>query len=48
MAQKFSDELSGLELSALAERMVASTDVVQTATLREEIVRGFYGGAPHA
>ena len=41
-------QLTGKELSALAERMVASTDPVQTATLREAIVRGFYGGKPDA
>ena len=41
-------QLTGEELSALAERMVGSTDPLQTAMLREEIVRGFYGGKPHA
>ena len=40
--------LTGAELSALAERMIASTDPVQTAMLREEIARGFYGGKPNA
>ena len=38
--------LTGAELSALAERMVAVTDPVQAAVLREEITRGFYGGKP--
>jgi hypothetical protein len=41
-------QLTGAELSALAERMVASTDPAQIAMLRDEIVRGFYGGMPHA
>jgi hypothetical protein len=41
-------QLTGEELSALAERMVESTDPTQTAMLREAIVRGFYGGKPHA
>jgi len=41
-------QLTGQELSALAERMVTSSDPVQTAMLREEITRGFYGGKPHA
>ena len=40
-------QLTGAELSALAERMVAATDPVQVTLLREEIVRGFYGGKPH-
>ena len=38
-------KLSGPELSALAERMVASPDAGETARLRSEIMRGFYGGA---
>ena len=41
-------QLTGKELSALAERMVESTDPTQTARLREEIIRGFCGGKPHA
>ena len=41
-------QLTGEELSALAERMVGSTDPLQMAMFREEIVRGFYGGKPHA
>ena len=41
-------QLSGKELSALAARMVESTDPVQTAKLREAIVRGFYGRKPQA
>lgn len=37
--------LSGPELSALAARMVASTDPAESARLRTEISRGFYGYA---
>lgn len=40
--------LSGPELSALAARMVASTDPAETARLRTEIARGFYGRQAHA
>jgi len=40
--------LTGRELSALGERMVATTDPIEAMTLREEITRGFYGGKPHA
>jgi len=35
--------LTGSELSSLAERMVNSTDAVEAARVREAIVRGFYG-----
>ena len=35
--------LTGKELSRLAERMIASTDPVEQARVREQIVRGFYG-----
>jgi hypothetical protein len=42
-------QLSGAELTVLAERLAASTDDPERANLlREEIARGFYGGAPHA
>ena len=41
-------QLTGQELSALAEQMVESTDPKRTSMLRDEIVRGFYGGKPHA
>jgi hypothetical protein len=40
--------LTGAELSALAERMVASTDPAETVMLRETITRGFYGQKPDA
>jgi len=36
-------QLTGKELSALAERMVNTTDPAEQARVREEIVRGFYG-----
>lgn len=35
--------LSGPELSDLPARMVAATDPAETARLRAEITRGFYG-----
>ena len=41
-------QLTGKELSALAERMVHSTDSAEKAMLRDAIVRGFYGGKPDA
>jgi hypothetical protein len=41
-------QLTGPELSALAERMVQSSDPAETMMLREEIERGFYGGKPNA
>lgn len=41
-------QLSGPELSALAGRMAASTDPAETARLRTEIARGFYGGRADA
>jgi hypothetical protein len=36
-------QLSGQELSKLAACMTATGDAVEAATLREAIVRGFYG-----
>ena len=41
-------QLSGEELGALAKEMVGATDPAEASRLREEIVRGFYGGEPHA
>jgi hypothetical protein len=35
--------LTGNELSSLAERMIEAKDAVEAATVREMIVRGFYG-----
>jgi hypothetical protein len=40
--------LTGKELSALAERMVNTTDPAEQARVREEIVRGFYGDRQNA
>ena len=39
-------QLSGKELSALAERMTRATDPAEAALVREAIIRGFYGGEP--
>jgi predicted HTH domain antitoxin len=36
-------QLSGTELSALAQRMVDSSDPVEVERLKLEITRGFYG-----
>jgi hypothetical protein len=41
-------QLTGGELSALAERMVQTHDPAEAALLREAITRGFYGGRAHA
>lgn len=38
-------QLTGKELSGLAERMTRYTDPAEKAMVREAIVRGFYGGA---
>jgi hypothetical protein len=40
--------LTGKELSALAERMTQTTDAAEAATIRESIIRGFYGVRGHA
>lgn len=36
-------KLSGNELSGLAARMTETDDPVEAATIRESIMRGFYG-----
>ena len=36
-------QLSGSELHALAARVTATDDPAEVATIREAIVRGFYG-----
>ncbi len=36
-------QLSGQELSKLAARMTETDEAVEAATIREAIVRGFYG-----
>ena len=41
-------QLTGKELSSLAERMVQTTDPTEQAKVREEIVRGFYGRKSNA
>jgi hypothetical protein len=41
-------KLTGPELASLADRMVRSTDPAETLMLREEVMRGFYGGKPDA
>lgn len=40
--------LSPEELGRLATRMVETPDPAEADRLQEEIVRGFYGGQPHA
>jgi hypothetical protein len=37
-------KLSGPELSALAQRFISAGDASEASRVREEIVRGFYGG----
>ena len=41
-------QLTGKELSALAERMTQTTAPAEAALVREAIVRGFYGGKRNA
>ena len=41
-------QLTGDELSGLAERMVSTADPAEQSRLREEIIRGFYGRRQHA
>ena len=36
-------QLTGDELSGLAERMVNTTDPAEQSRIREQIIRGFYG-----
>ena len=38
--------LSGKEIGALAKRMIDATDPVEALEIREQMVRGFYGGMP--
>ena len=40
--------LSGNELSGLAERMTKATDAAEAAMIRETIIRGFYGAKSNA
>jgi len=41
-------QLSPEELGRLAKQMVEAKEPVEADRLQEEIVRGFYGGKPHA
>ena len=41
-------QLTGDELSGLAERMVNTTDPAEQARIREQIIRGFYGRRQNA
>jgi len=41
-------QLTGKELGKLTKRMVETKDPAEADRLKEEIVRGFYGGEPHA
>lgn len=40
--------LSGKELVALAKKMIAAGDTNEAVEIREQMVRGFYGGKPDA
>ena len=41
-------QLTGDELSALAQRLTDTSGSAEASVLREDIVRGFYGQTPHA
>ena len=41
-------QISGEEIGNLTRQMVEATDPAEKARLRKEIVKGFYGNAPHA
>jgi len=40
--------LSGKELVALAKKMTAAADPLEALDIREQMIRGFYGGKPDA
>lgn len=40
--------LSGKELVVLAKKMVATADPAEALEIREQMIRGFYGGKPDA
>jgi hypothetical protein len=40
--------LTGKELSSLAERMLKAADPAEEATIRDAIIRGFYGQRKNA
>ena len=48
LAQKESRKLTPEELGRLAEEMANTRDRKRAEELKEEIVRGFYGGQSHA
>ena len=41
-------QLTGPELSSLAEKMVHTSDLAEATLVRDAIVRGFYGANSHA
>jgi len=41
-------QLTGPELSSLADKMVRASDPTEAALVRDAIVRGFYGADNHA
>ena len=41
-------QLTGPELSSLADKMVHASDLAEATLVRDAIVRGFYGAASHA
>ena len=41
-------QLSGNEITNLAKKMVATTDPLEKARIREQITRGFYGAQANA
>ena len=41
-------QLTGAELSSLAQKMIDTDDAAEAARIREEIVRGFYGERKNA
>lgn len=41
-------QLSGSEITTLAKKMVAATDPLEKAKIREQITRGFYGTQANA
>ena len=41
-------QLTGPELSSLADKMVHTSDLAEVALVRDAIVRGFYGANSHA
>ena len=41
-------QLTGTELSSLADKLVHTSDLAEAALVRDAIVRGFYGADSHA